>query len=273
MTIDPPPGTAHPAVEMVPFPQIEELPPLPPAPGEHPPSRWRMRAALIGQAIAAIGALTLLGSLFVGRWYHVSRIDVTLGDRQGDDSYVGDMLRAYTNSYSLTVWAFLKRGYAIPIVIVAVAAVAMTLLIVGRRRRGVVSLGLPFAIATALLILLDLRHLPATVAEMATHFPAFPSAVHVRGLRPGSTMLLALGGLTLQIGGALFSLFCLPRVRRARRVSRAQRQPEREKQPVHEFQPRGAREYAVQGAAPLPAQAAEQHGYEGQRQERQHHPG
>lgn len=272
MTIEPP-QAVQPAVEMVPFPQIEYLPPLPPAPGEQPLSRRRIRAAFIGQAIAAIGALILLGSLFVGRWYYVSGINVTLGDRHADDSYVGDMLRTYTNNYSLAVWAFLKRGYAIPIVIVAVAAAMTSLLIVGRRRRGTVSLGVPFALATALLIFLDLRHLPATVAEMATHFPAFPSAVHVRGLRPGPMMIVALGGLTLQVVGALLSLFSLPRMRRARRVSRRQRQPQREQQPVHEFQPRRAREYAVQGAAPLPAQAAEQHGYEGQRQERQRYPG
>jgi hypothetical protein len=273
MTIEPPLESAHPAVDMVPFPQIEDLPPLPPAPGEQPPARWRMRAAFIGQAIAALGALILLGSLFVGRWYHVRGIEVVLGARQVDDSYVGDTLRAYTNNYSLAVWAFLKRGYAIPVVILAIIAVVMTLLIVGRRRRRTVSLGLPFAVATGLLILMDLRHVPATVAEMATHFPSFPSDVHVHGLRPGLMMFVALSGLTLQIGGTLISLFCLPRVRRVRRVSRAQRQSEREQQPVYEFQPRGAREYAVQGAAALPTQPAEQRTHEGQRQERQHRPG
>ncbi|GEM_PF-4173548 len=264
---------AAPTVEMAPFPQSEDLPPLPPAPGEQPVSRKRLRAAFVGQTIGAVGAALLLASLFVGGWHHVSHIEVTLGDRQMDDSYVGDALEAYTNNYSLAVWAFLKRGYAIPVVVAAMAAVAASLLIVGRRRRSIIALGVPFALAAATFILLDLRHVPATVAEMATHFPAFPSEVHVHGARPGLMMMLGLGGLTLQIAGTLVAFFCLPRIRRTWWVSHTERQPEREEQPIHKFEPRGAREYAVQGAATLPQQTADERRHEGQGEERQHNPG
>lgn len=258
---------------MVPFPQVEALPPLPPAPGAQPVSRRRRRAAVIGQAISAVGAIILLASLFVGGWYHVRHIDVTLGGRQVNDSYVGTALEAYTNHYSLAIWAFLKRGYAIPAVIAALLAAAATLLIVGGRRRSLVALGLPFAAATVAFIIVDLRRFPATMAAMASDSPGFPSDIRLHGLRPGIMMLLAFGGLSLQIGGALLALFCLPRVRRARRVSRAQRKPEREEQPVHELQPRGAGEYAVQGAALPSAQAAEQWWHEGQGEQREQHPG
>jgi hypothetical protein len=268
------PETVAPTVEMVPFPQIEALPPLPPAPGEQPVSPKRLRAAFIGQAIGAVGALLLLGSLFVGGWYHVSRVDVTLGDRQLDDSYIGHSLTLATNYYSLAVWAFLKRGEAIPVVIVAIMAVVASLLLVGRQRRGVVALGLLLALAAAVWIVADLRHLPATVFDLAKNSSiGFPSAVHPRGTRPGAMMFLGLGGLSLQIGGASVALFCLPRVRRVRRASRAERQPEREEQPVDQFEPRGAGEYAVQGAAPLPQQAADERWREGQGEEREQYPG
>lgn len=273
MRTESPPGAARPAVAMAPFPQIEALPPLPPAPGAQPISRRRLRAALIGQGIGALGALILLASLFVGGWYHVRRIDVTLGGRQVDDSYIGTALEAYTNHYSLSIWAFLKRGYAIPAVVAALLAAAAALLIVGRRRRSVIALGLPFAIATAAFIVVDLRRFPATMAAMASDSPGFPSDIRLQGLRPGLMMLVAFGGLSLQIGGALLAFFCLPRVRRARRASAAQREPEGEEQPVDELQPRGPGEYAVQGAAALPAQAAEQRRHEGQGEIREQRPG
>lgn len=261
MTASPPAGIA-PSVEMVPFPQVEELPPLPPAPGDQPISRRRMRAAYTGQAIAVLGALLLVTSLFIGGWDHVRHIEVTLGDRQMNDSYIGDALQEYTNSYSLAVWAFLKRGAAIPVVVTAFAAAAMSLLAVGRRQRPVVALVVPFALAAGACIALDLRQLPATITGMAAHFPAFPSAVRIQGLRPGQMMLLAIGGLTLQTAGALVSVCCLPR---APRRSRAQRQPKRKQQAVHQLQPRGAGEHAVQGTPTLAAyEAAGQWHREGQ---------
>lgn len=271
----PPLETLVPTVEMVPFPPVEPLPSLPPAPGEQPVAPNRARAARIGEGIGAVGAALLLASLFVGGWHHVDRIEVTLGDRPFDDSYVGDSLRAYANNYSLAVWAFLKRGYAIPLIAVAVTAAAASLLVVGARRRGLVALALPFALATFALCIADLRQLPATITEMATHFPAFPSAVHVRGVRPGPMMLLGFGGLLLQIGGALLAIICLPRVRRAPRRplrSRTERKAEGEEQPIDELQLRGAGEYAVQSAAPLPAQTADQGWREGQGEQREQHP-
>ena len=274
---NPAPETAVPTVEMVPFPQVEELPPLPPAPGEQPVSRKRLRAAFIGEAIGAIGALLLLASLFVGGWYHVSGIDVTVGDRPLEGSYVGRSLTLATNYYSLAVWAFLKRGDAIPVAVVAIVAAVASLLLVGRRRRAVVALGLVWAVTSVVWITIDLRHLPATVLELAKNSSVgFPSAVSPRGTRPGPMMLLGLGGLTLQIGGALVAFFCLPRVRRVRRVRRvscAERQPEREEQPIDEFEPRGTGEYAIQGAATLPPQTTDEGWREGQREEREQYSG
>jgi hypothetical protein len=272
MKTAPAPETAHPAVAMVPFPQIEALPPLPPAPGMQPASRRQLRAALIGQALGVCGALMLLASLFIGGWYHVSHIDVTLGGRQTGDSYIGTTLEAYTNDYSLTIWAFLKRGYAIPVVVVAAAAVAVTLLTFGRGRRVLAALGLPFAIVTAVWIAVDLRHFPATMTAIASDSPGLPSDVRLHGLRPGPMMIVAFGGLALQIGGALLAFFCLPRVRRARQSSPAEGEAEREEQPVDELQPRGTGEYAVQGATTLPAQAAEQRWDEGPGEQREQHP-
>jgi len=253
---NPAPETATPTVEMVPFPQMEDLPPLPPAPGEQPISPKRLRAAFIGEAIGAVGALLLLASLFGGGWYHVSRIDVILGDRPLNDSYVGHSLTLATNSYSLAVWAFLKRGDAIPVAVAAIVAATVSLLLVGRRRRTVVALGLICAVTAVVWIVIDLRHLPVTVLELAKNSSVgFPSEAHPHGTRPGPMMLLSLGGLIVQIGGALVAFFCLPRVRRVRRlrrVSRAERQSEREEQPVDQFELRGTGEYAIQGAATLP---------------------
>ncbi len=263
-----------PSVEMVPFPPIEPLPPLPPAPGEQPVSRKRLCAAFIGEAFGAIGALLLLMSLFVGGWYHVSRVDATVGDRPLDGSYVGHSLTLATNSYSLAVWAFLKRGEAIPVAALAILAAVASLLIVGRRRRAVVALGLVCAMTTVVWIVIDLRQLPATLLALAKDSAVgFPSAVYPRGARPGPMMLLGLGGLTAQIGGALLAFFCLPRVRRVRRLSRAERQPKREEQSVDEFEPRGPGEYAVQGATTLPPQTADEGWREGQREERKQYPG
>lgn len=268
------PETAAPTVEMVPFPPIEPLPPLPPAPGEQPVSRKRLRAAFIGEAIGAIGALLLLASLFASGWYHVSRVDVIVGDRPLDGSYVGHSLTLATNYYSLAVWAFLKRGDTIPVAVVAMIAAVASLLLVGRRRRAVVALGLLFAVTAVVWIVIDVRRLPATLLELAKNSSVgFPSAVYPRGTRPGPMMSLGLGGLTLQIVGTTIAFFCLPRVRRVRRLSRAERQPKREEQPVDEFEPRGPGEYAVQGATPLPPQAADEGWREGQREEREHYPG
>ena len=268
------PETATPTVEMVPFPQLEDLPPLPPAPGEQPVSPKRLRAAFIGQAIGALGALMLLASLFIGGWYHVSRIDVVFGDRPLDGSYIGQSLTQATNYYSLAIWAFLKRGDAIPIIIVAVGTVATSLLSVGGRRRGIVALGLIFALIAIVWIMIDLRQLPATVLSLAKNSSVgFPAAVHPRGTRPGPMMALGLGGLTLQASGAFVALVCLPRVRRTRRMSRAERQSKREEQPVDQFEPRGAGEYAIEGAATLPQQAADERWREGEGEEREHYPG
>ncbi|MGI8691120.1 MAG: hypothetical protein ACR2M3_21275, partial [Thermomicrobiales bacterium] len=161
------PETATPTIEMVPFPQVEELPPLPPAPGAQPVSPKRLRAAFIGEAIGAVGALLLLASLFVGGWYHVSRVDVTVGDRPLEGSYVGHSLTLATNYYSLAVWAFLKRGDAIPFAAVALLAVPPILWIVGRRRRAVVALGLVCALTAVVWIAIDLRQLPVAVLELA----------------------------------------------------------------------------------------------------------
>jgi hypothetical protein len=267
------PEAAHPAIAMVPFPPIEALPPLPPAPGMQPVSRRRLRAAVVGQALGVCGALMLLASLFIGGWYHVRHIDVTLGGRQMDGSYIGTTLEAYTNDYSLTIWAFLKRGYAIPIIVAAIGAIAVTLLVCGRRQRRLTALGLPFAMATVACIAADLRHFPATMAAIASDSPGFPSDIRLHGLRPGPMMCVAFGGLALQIGGTLLTFFCLPRVRRARRVSPAEREPEREEQPVDQLQPRGTGEYAVQGASALPAQTAEERWDEGQGEQGEQHPG
>ncbi len=266
--------TATPTIEMVPFPPIEPLPPLPPAPGEQPVSRKRLRAAFIGEAIGAVGALLLLASLFVSGWYHVSRVDVTVGDRPLDGSYVGHSLTLATNYYSLAVWAFLKRGDAIPVAVVAIIAAATSLLLVGRRRRAVVALGLVFAVTTVVWIVIDVRQLPATLLELAKNSSVgFPSAIYPHGTRPGPMMFLGLTGLTLQIGGALVAFFCLPRVRRVHRESRSERQPECEEQPVDEFEPSGTGEYAIQGAAALPSQTSDKGWSEGQREEREQYPG
>jgi hypothetical protein len=135
------------------------------------------------------------------------------------------------------------------------------------------ALGLPFAIATAAWIVADLRHFPATMAAIASDSPGLPSDVRLHGLRPGPMMIVAFGGLALQIGGALLAFFCLPRVRHLRRASPAEREPEREEQPVDELQPRGPGEYAVQGASALPAQVVEQRWDEGQGEQREQHPG
>ena len=258
-----------PAVEMVPFPQREPLPPLPPAPGEQPLTPGRRRIAFVMRGIAVLGILLLLGSPFAGGWYHVRQIDLSIGDRASDDSYAANALETYTNSYSLAVWAFLKRGYAIPLVIVFVLGAVVSLLSIRSWRRGVVSLSLPLAIAIAIGIALDLRHLPATVTEMTAHFPTYHTAVVVRGSRPGPMMFFALGGVLLQIGGTLLTIACLPH---GRRVSRPKRQTKRKEQPVGEFQPRGTGEYAVQGAAPLSQQALHERRHEGQRDEREQYP-
>lgn len=269
MKTESPPETVSPAVEMVPFPQIEALPPLPPAPGEQPLSSGRRRVAFVARGVAILGIVLLLGSPFAGGWYHVRQIDLALGDRLSDDSYAANALETYTNSYSLAVWAFLKRGYAIPLVIFFVLGAAISLLVIRSWRRGVVALSLPLAIALGIVIALDLRNLPATVTEMTSHFPTYHTAVYVRGSRPGPMMLVAFGGVLLQIGGTLLTMACLPR---RRRVSRPKRQPKRKEQPVGEFQPRGTGEYAVQGATTFPQQAADERWYEGQRDEREQYP-
>lgn len=269
-----PAETAARTVEMVPFPQIEALPPLPPAPGEQPVSPKRLRAAFAGQAIGAMGALLLLASLFIGGWYHVRRIDVIFGDRPLDDSYIGHSLTLATNYYSLAVWAFLKRGEAIPAIVTALLAAVMSLLIVGRRWRGIVGLNLLFAIIAAVWMASDLRHLSAIVFDLAKSSSVGPpAAVRLTGARPGSMMFLGLGGLTLQIGGACIAFFCLPRVRRTRRLSRAKRQPEREEQPVDQFKPGGTGEYAVEGAATLPQHAPDERWGERQGEQDQQYPG
>ena len=269
-----PAETAAPMVEMVPFPQTEALPPLPPAPGEQPLSPKRLRAAFAGQAIGALGALLLLASLFIGGWYHVSRVDVIFGDRPLDDSYIGHSLTLATNYYSLAVWAFLKRGEAIPAAVAAVLAAAVSLLIVGRRRHGIIALGLLLAITATVWIASDLRHLPATVLDLAKDSSVGPpSAIRLNSARPGPMMFLGFGGLALQIGGACIAFFCLPRVRRTRRLSRAKRQPEREEQSIDQFEPRGTGEYTIEGAATLPQHAADERWREGQGEEDKQYPG
>ncbi len=264
---------AAPTVEMVPFPPVDILPPLPPAPGEQPVPRYRLRAVAAGQIAIAIGAVALLVSIFIGGWHHVATIQVKLGDRTLDDSYVGDALTTYTNYYSLSVWAYLKRGLAVPTLAVVCLAVVAGLLAAGARRRALFALALATAIGAFVCIVLDMRELPATIAEMASRFPAFPSEVQMRGQRPGPMMLTAFGALFVQINGALLALIFLPRARRRRGLRRAQREAQRQPQPVQEFQPGGAGEHAVQYAAALAPHAPDERWHEGQGEPREQHPG
>lgn len=259
---------------MAPFPPpVDALPPLPPAPGEQPLPHARARAVIVGQIIAALGAALLLAALFIGGWHRVGVVQVTLGDRTLEDSYVGEALTTYTNSYSLAVWAYLKRGLAVPALAAACGAAALALVVAGTRRRWPLLLACGAAVAAFVLIVLDMRQLPYTVAEMATRFPANAAEVRMLGQRPGPMMLLGLAGLLMQINGALVGLLLLPRGRRrARSGARAERQAEGEQQPVGEFQPRGPGEDAVQGAPALAQRAPDERWYEGQGEPREHRP-
>lgn len=258
---------------MAPFPPPDALPPLPPAPGDQPIPRARIRAVIAGQIIAVLGAMLLLAALFIGGWHHVRVVQVTLGDRAMEDSYVGEALTTYTNSYSLAVWAYLKRGGAVPTLAAACVAAILTLVVAGTRRRWPLMLAFGAAVAAFVLIVLDMRQLPYTVAEMATRFPGNAAEVQLRGQRPGPMMLLGLAGLLMQINGTLVGLLALPRGRRrARSRARAQRQPESKQQPVHEFQPRGPGEDAVQHAPALVQHPPGEWRHEGQREPREHHP-
>jgi hypothetical protein len=258
---------------MAPFPPVETLPPLPPAPGEQPLSRARVRAAAAGQIAVAVAAVALLASVFIGGWHHVARIQTTLGDRTVDDSYVGEALTTYTNYYSLSVWAYLKRGLAIPALAVVCLAVVAGLLAAGGRRRALFGLTLVAAIAAFICIVLDMRALPATIAEMASRFPAFPSQVKMFGQRPGPMMDTAFVALFLQMNGALLALVALPRRKRHRRLRRAERQTHRQPQPIYQFQPGGPGEHAVQYAAALAPHAPDERRREGQGEPREQHPG
>ncbi len=262
---------------MAPFPAPPDmLPPLPPAPGEQPLPRSRLRAVIAGQIIAAFGALLLLASLFIGGWNHVRAVQVTLGDRALEDSYVGEALTTYTNSYSLAVWAYLKRGDAMLTLAAACVAVALALVVAGTRRRWPLGLAFCAAIATFILIVLDMRQLPYTVAEMATRFPANAADVQMLGQRPGWMMLLAFAGLLMQINGTLVGLLALPRGRRRWSRSglraRAERQPNGEQQPVDEFQPRGPGEDAIEHAPALAQHAPDEGRHEGQGEPCEHRP-
>lgn len=261
---------------MDPFPPpVDTLPPLPPAPGEQPLPRSRVRAVIAGQIVAALGATLLLASLFIGGWHHVRAVQVTLGDRALEDSYVGEALTTYTNSYSLAVWAYLKRGLAMPTLAAACVAAILALVVAGTRRRWPLALAFGAAVATFVLIVLDMRLLPYTVAEMATRFPANAAEVQMLGQRPGWMMLLGCAGLLMQINGTLVGLLALPRGRRRRRLrsrARAQRQAEGEQQPVDEFEPRGPGEDPVQHAPALAQHAPDKWRHEGQGEPREHRP-
>ena len=111
------------------------------------------------------------------------------------------------------------------------------------------------------------------MAAIASDSPGVPSEIRLHGLRPGPMMIVAFGGLALQIGGALLAYFCLPQVRSIRRrVLPAEREPEGEEQPIEELQPRGTGEYAIQGAPALSVQTAEQWRDEGQGEQGEQHP-
>jgi hypothetical protein len=258
---------------MAPFPPVDILPPLPPAPGEQPVPRSRLRTVAVGQIAIAIGAMALLVSLFVGGWHHVGVVQVQLGDRTMDDSYVGDTLTAYANYYSLAVWAYLKHGLAVPTLAVVCLAIVAGLLAAGGRRRSLLALTLVAAIGAFVCIVLDMRVFPDTISEMASRFPSFPSTVKVVGQRPGPMMLTAFGGLLLQINGALLALIFLPYPKRHRHLRRAQRQAHRQPQPVEQCQPGSAGEHAVQYAAALVPHAPDERWYEGQGEPREQHPG
>jgi hypothetical protein len=229
--------------------------------------------AAAGQIALAVGATALLASIFIGGWHHVSTIQVTLGDRTVDDSDVGDALTTYTNYYSLSVWAYLKRGLAVPTLAVVCLAVMFGLLAAGARRRALFALALAAAIGAFVCIVLDMRVLPATIAEMASRFPALPSAVHMVGQRPGPMMFTAFGALMLQINGALLALIFLPQSKRYRHPGRAQRKAQRQPEPVEQLQPGGASEHAIQYTPALVTHAPDEGQHEGQGEPRQQHPG
>jgi hypothetical protein len=258
---------------MAPFPSVDILPPLPPAPGEQPVPRYRLRTVAAGQIAIAIGAVALLVSIFIGGWHHVAAIQTKLGDRTLDDSYVGDALTTYTNYYSLSIWAYLEGSLAVPTLAVVCLSVVAGLLAAGARRRVFFALTLAVAIGAFVCIVLDMRALPATIAEMANRFPGFPSEVRMLGQRPGPMMYTAFGALLLQINGALLALIFLPRSRRHRHLRRAQRAAQHQPQPVAQSQPGIASEPAVQYAAMHAPHASDAQWHEGQGAPREQHPG
>lgn len=265
-----PPGTPLSPVELAPFsPRRRESLSLPPPPGALPVRAIMPHAALVGQILAAVGAALVLGSVFAAGWDHLSGITITNDSGQMNDSYTGDVLTVRTNHYSLAVWAYLRYGFAIPVLVAAVGTAAISLVGVGMRRRIFPALTLLGVLAMSGCIALDLYRLPKTLLGIASNAPVEATALHLHGVRPGPMMLIALAGLFLQVNGALLTLRAL---RRARLLSATERQTERQQQPVGQFQPGSPGEYAIQHAAPLPQHPPHQRQSEWQGEPRQQHP-
>lgn len=253
-------------MEMVAFDSREEIVSLPP-----PPRRTRLsgmaRLVRIGRWSLALGAVLLIVAVFVPGWMHCGAVRVTLNARQFDDSYFGEAVTTRVNSYSLAVLAFLRMGFAQPMLITAMVTVTLALLVAGARSRLlaiVVALG---ALTSLVWLVLDLRALPRTITAIATAIPsgAFPSSIRPLGVGPGPMMLLALAGLLLILDGSLLVGVGLPRALRAT----TEHQPEREQYAVDEFEAGRATEHGIQGAAPLPQHPTHQWNGEWQTQPRQ----
>ena len=225
------------------------------------------RLVRIGRWSLALGAVLLIVAVFVPGWMHCGGVRVTLNARQFDDSYFGEAVTTRVNSYSLAVLAFLRMGFAQPMLIAAMVTVTLALLVAGVQSRLVALVVALGALVSLVWLVLDLRVLLRTITAIATAIPsgAFPSSIRPFGVGPGPMMLLALAGLLLILDGSLLIGVGLPHASRAM----TERKPEREQYTVDEFEAGRTAEHGVQGAAPLSQHPTHQWNSERQTQPRQ----
>lgn len=217
-----PPMPLYPAPPMVPV-DFTRLDPLPP-----PPTKQNTALIRAGTAIATLGSVVLVLSLFIVPWFFARDISVvspTSGQARSNggntgqtnvNSFAPRIAQRDLHDFGLVGWASSRREQRdIAIAVLALLTQAAVLVSSASYRwRSLLLLAGCGALAVLTLTLVDYIHLPGLIRERITAGGPFASNVNlstnvlkISGERPGTGMVVLLVGAGAILLGAGIALF------------------------------------------------------------------
>jgi hypothetical protein len=229
-TLDPQtavPTPLYPGPQMVPvdFTRLDTLPP--------PPTKENARLIRVGTAIATLGSVALVLSLFIVPWFFVREVSVvqpppgqvstntntTTGNGNQNQpslsTFAPRLVQRDLHDFGIVAWASTRREKRdVAIVVLALLTQAAVLVSsVSYRWRTLLTLAGGGALAVIVLTLIDYQHLATLIRERVALAVSPTStvvvganALKIAGVRPGSGMVVLLASAGIVLFGVLIAL-------------------------------------------------------------------